>query len=499
MRQSRVDTWERKITNDRNSNYRGTACVDLEVLEFSSSFVRGENERIIESLKGKFKKEGCYRLEPRNHVPVIIELSDFLSILELSELNPDSLIENPRETPPRLKFPPGFRLSCLHGRQRIEAAKAVLRKPGDRWWTVDLYIADSDSIWQRELAEEYANSTNFSDGEIYRKIHQYSLEQDKFAEKKWWVRLTKKKSEFLMRFLKHKRFPAAFNALIDIAGIWDGLNIGVLDKMMALKCDEEIIHYLEEHILQIWSYIFGDDQELMKLADRESVKLVELKAPGLSRGDLELLRKPMRDEKLFPLIRAQDQRDMIWTRLSSIGDPIPTIHTLFEDVKYLRPLQRAIRKLLPSDFKGTIRKALRRAFTGTHQEEGEFKVQTGEQKFTSCTGSVEDQIWYGILHLWLYAMRHFDRLVEECPKKEEKQTLPVPQKPSSLLWHRFGHLADVLGFATKEIRILKQKNPDAEVAYAALLEARDSDYFTYDESLVLRHLRRMKRMFDTAT
>ena len=236
----------------------------------------------------------------------------------------------------------------------------------------------------------------------------------------------------------------------------------------------------------------------MKLADRESVKLVELKAPGLSRGDLELLRGPMQNKKLFPLIRAQNQREMIWTRLSSIEDPIPTIHTLFEDVKYLRPLQRAIRKLLPSDFKGTIRKALRRAFTGTHQEGGVFKVQTGAQKFTFCTGSVEDQVWYGILHLWLYAMRHFDRLVGECPKKEEKQALPAPQKPSSLLWHKFGLLADTLGFATKEIKILKQKNPDAEVAYAALLEARDPDYFTYDESFVLRHLRRMKRMFDTA-
>lgn len=148
MRQSKVDTWERKITNDRNSNYRGTACVDLEVLEFSSGFVRGENEKIVESLKAKFREEGCFRLEPRNHVPVIIELSDFLSILELSELNPDSLIENPREIPPRLEFPPGFRLSCLHGRQRVEAAKAVLRKPGDRWWTVDLYIAGK--FWNSE-------------------------------------------------------------------------------------------------------------------------------------------------------------------------------------------------------------------------------------------------------------------------------------------------------------------------------------------------------------
>ncbi|KAG9233592.1 hypothetical protein BJ875DRAFT_38970 [Amylocarpus encephaloides] len=132
MRQSKVDTWERTIINSKNSNYRGTARVDLEALEFSSSLVREENEKIIESLKEKFKKEGCYRLEPRNHVPVIIESSDFLSILELLELDPDSLLENPREIPPRLKFPLGFRLSCLHGRQRVEAAKTVLQKLGDR-------------------------------------------------------------------------------------------------------------------------------------------------------------------------------------------------------------------------------------------------------------------------------------------------------------------------------------------------------------------------------
>jgi hypothetical protein len=93
-------------------------------------------------------------------------------------------------------------------------------------------------------------------------------------------------------------------------------------------------------------------------------------------------------------------------------------------------------------------------------------------------------------------MRYFDRLIREYLKKKEKQALPASQKPSSLLWHRFGLLADAVGFATTEIKILVQKNPDTEVVYTALLEARDTDYFTYDESLVLRHLRRMKRMFD---
>jgi hypothetical protein len=82
-------------------------------------------------------------------------------------------------------------------------------------------------------------------------------------------------------------------------------------------------------------------------------------------------------------------------------------------------------------------------------------------------------------------MQHFDRLVGECPKKEEKQAFSTPQKPSLLFWHKFRLLADALGFATKKIKILKQKNPDAEVAYTALLKAWDTDYFTYNESLVL--------------
>jgi len=68
---------------------------------------------------------------------------------------------------------------------------------------MDLYIKDSNSDWQRELSKEYLNSTNFSDGEIYRKIRQYSFESNGFAEKKWWACLTKKKRDFLKHFLKH--------------------------------------------------------------------------------------------------------------------------------------------------------------------------------------------------------------------------------------------------------------------------------------------------------
>jgi hypothetical protein len=246
-------------------------------------------------------------------------------------------------------------------------------------------------------------------------------------------------------------------------------------------------------------YIFEDQEDLIEFADEESVSKLQLRAPGASREDLNYLRKLMQSGELFPDIRDGHQREMIWTHLSTIDVPIPTIHTLFEDIKYLKPLRKAVVKLLKPNFKGTVRQALEHAFTGVNQKEGQCKIQVGEASFISRPGNIDDQIWYGILTLWLYPMRHFDELVGDCPKKEEKQDLPAPKEPSPFLWHRYGVLADSVGFATKQIRSLKSKNPDIEVAYSALLKARDPDYYTYDETLILKHLRGMKQMFDTAT
>ena len=99
-------------------------------------------------------------------------------------------------------------------------------------------MLDSNPDWKRELIEEYSNSINFSDGEIYRKIRQYHFESNIFAEKKWWACLTTRKRAFLKQLFKHEQLSSAFDALLVIPGIWTGLNIGILDKIIAMKCDE---------------------------------------------------------------------------------------------------------------------------------------------------------------------------------------------------------------------------------------------------------------------
>jgi len=87
------------------------------------------------------------------------------------------------------------------------------------------------------ISEEYSNATNFSDGEIYVQICQHAKNSGYFAERKWWARLTKRKRDFLRSFMHHP-LRKALDPLLCMPSIFNGLNIGVLDKIMALKCDE---------------------------------------------------------------------------------------------------------------------------------------------------------------------------------------------------------------------------------------------------------------------
>ena len=41
---------------------------------------------------------------------------------------------------PELVFPNGYRLECLHGQHRIQAAQRIFLPARDKWWTVALYL-----------------------------------------------------------------------------------------------------------------------------------------------------------------------------------------------------------------------------------------------------------------------------------------------------------------------------------------------------------------------
>ena len=88
--------------------------------------------------------------------------------------------------------------------------------------------------------EEYSNEEKPSDGEIYRKIRQYERDGNDYFKKRWKTRLSDHGRRNLRRLFDHGdgELLAAFDSLLDIPGLWDGMRISTLHKVICMKCDE---------------------------------------------------------------------------------------------------------------------------------------------------------------------------------------------------------------------------------------------------------------------
>jgi hypothetical protein len=131
---------ERKLAEDREENFRGTACVSLRKLIFKPEYSRDVDKKNVERLKRIFARQGCLRLSPSNHVPAIINEQDLKVALQYSRKTLDDLLNSSQDAPPKLTLPPNYKLECLHGQHRILAALETLT-PKEEWWTVDFYLS----------------------------------------------------------------------------------------------------------------------------------------------------------------------------------------------------------------------------------------------------------------------------------------------------------------------------------------------------------------------
>lgn len=145
MHRSRCSQQELQLQAERSVKYRGTARVRLENLHFEWNEPRELSRKNVERLKEVFRLENVRRLEPRNHIPAVLDQANLDEALQASEILAEQLMTNPHNDPPVLKFRPHRRLTCLHGRHRIQAAREIL-PPTDAWWTVDLYLTGMDIL-----------------------------------------------------------------------------------------------------------------------------------------------------------------------------------------------------------------------------------------------------------------------------------------------------------------------------------------------------------------
>jgi hypothetical protein len=264
-----------------------------------------------------------------------------------------------------------------------------------------------------------------------------------------------------------------------------------------LRNRQEHLHHVNR-IYKAWFSILHGDRELMSLTDSTTVKAVQLRVPGLCTEDAEFLERLMKDGVLWSEIKSPEERQRIWSDLCQIKTPIPSIWSYFEDIKILAHYAKIMKQLLGNNIKHTIRRALLDSFSGVNQKEGEVRVQETETSFRSYQGSLTDQKHLGIVQLGQHAIRKFPTLIPKCPRKEDGQDTPVPKPPEASAWQALATLAYNLGFECEEIHRLRSRNPDREIARAALLEARKPERYKYEEKNFESFQGQMADMFATA-
>ncbi len=323
------------------------------------------------------------------------------------------------------------------------------------------------------LTEQLSNEKKPTDGEIYRKIRQHCLKP--LAAARWWACLTENKRQEMKRLLRRDDFTAAFDALLDIPGLWwDGMRLGVTKYMIGLKCDEvghpsyavgahwtvrlqEMFHYLD-HVRTFWTRLFQHDKRDMRKVDHITVKALELKAPGTSTSDTMTLFRQLKKGEIFGAFDMY-RRMEIWARLQAWEGLIPTLWTFFEDFKYIEACANCVKSLITVPSRGTLYTAMARSFSETNQKRGKCIVQEAESVFTFRSSNPQDRVVLHYREVFLYVMRHVRELspgstkLEPKPKERKIQT----KDPNKSVLYGLAELAERLGFRSAKISDLKAK------------------------------------------
>lgn len=126
---------EGRLAFERRSKHVGTASIQLEVLYFQDAVDEVNVDRLVNLLQ-----ESRYdRMAVHNHAVATVDQKTLDLALRYSNLSSNMLVANEAGIYPTLEFPPEIRLPCLHGADRLAAARQFL-PPGDKRWVVDLYL-----------------------------------------------------------------------------------------------------------------------------------------------------------------------------------------------------------------------------------------------------------------------------------------------------------------------------------------------------------------------
>ncbi|OJD23472.1 hypothetical protein ACJ73_05169 [Blastomyces percursus] len=491
MESLRFTDSETRLATERRLKFQGPAKVNLDQIFFDHRSSRQLDHTNVDRLCRVFQKEGCQNLTLAHHVPAAVSRQHLAAALQKANRSAHGLLTNPGPEIPHLQFPPG-RLRGLHGRYRIAAGLEVL-SPSHRCWAVDIYLDDIGEDLKTPLIDEYSNEKPPSDEEIYRRIRQYASDGNLHGELRWKARLGPNSQTRLQSLFKNTRLKHAFDGVLGIPGHRSAMRIGMLHRVMAVGCDEEIIHYLN-YVKDFWFSLVNDDPESVAKIDQHTVEALQLMAP---RAEAKAVRGPVTSGQIFS-DSDEAERDAIWTRLRSFDAMVPTLNSFFEDFKCFESCAHCLTRLFTME-RSTVRQKM---------ESLRISRDDGDD---TCVVQISDSIFDGRREP---AVRHFDLAYRICGCTRcviIQRCLAIPNAKIGRLAKAQNAAADEyavsdmasparrLGFRSIQIEDLVNQSPDRLVAKHALLKALKPDCFSYDAGLFNTLIDRIAGCFATAT
>jgi hypothetical protein len=230
----------------------------------------------------------------------------------------------------------------------------------------------------------------------------------------------------------------------------------------------------------------------MRKLDIETVKAMELTAPGACEQDAIMLSRNLTKGLIFKGFNDRERAHIRANILALSADRlIPSLHSFFEDINFIQGPAECVKRL--------VSRSLKNYFTDANQNSQSCEFQVSASKFETRPGTPADRLDLGYRQTWIMAMREYRAIPSRGRKATGDRLAKAVTSANEKTLCKFGALAYRLGFESDQIRDLVQRSPDHEIARSALLEARNQNEYRYDSTAFDRYVEIMVQFFNTAS
>jgi Protein of unknown function (DUF3723) len=183
----------------------------------------------------------------------------------------------------------------------------------------------------------------------------------------------------------------------------------------------------------------------------------------------------MTQKAIFSNIQSETDRNTVLSNIRKITSLIPSIKTLFENLKYLEPCSNILKDLAKYEWKQAESlvqaESLEQCFYRCYICPERLKVY-GLNGYSTCVAPSKNTAFrLAYVQLWLFCLANFPRLTSSTCRKEPGKPKPKTTGPNPRMLHELGERTTDLGFQLQEAKRLKESDPYCEIARRSILTA----------------------------